>query len=165
MAHTYYAGSGTHAYLELKAKLQAAGCIWLGWKAGRNYYEVRPVIEEAIIHGAHALRRWWIWIFFLNVWLGSTLFAAWMLWLRFHEVRGEGYPDISGDLNIVTRNVLMFLPVSLLSLLITYCRNVDFSLFKRRFVYRLLFPLVVTLDRVPNWLLYLIVFCPLFFPF
>ena len=32
---------------------------WLGYRAGKNAYEIFPSVEHAAIHGATALRRWW----------------------------------------------------------------------------------------------------------
>ena len=81
----------------------------------------------------------------------------------FHDVRGESFNE-THDFNVVTRNGLLFFVPALLALLVTYCRNVDYSLFKRNVVYRVLRPLVKLIDWVPSWVLYLIVPCMLMFP-
>lgn len=161
--HTYYAGEGTQALLELKRRCEALLLGFLAYRAGRNYYTLHPDVTAAFEHGAHALRRWWVWLFFVKVWLFSVCFLGWMLYLRFHDVRGESFP-VDHNFQVVTRNLLVFIGPALLVLLITYCRNVDYSMFKRRFAYRILLPLVKLLDKVPNWVLYLIVPCALMFP-
>lgn len=164
-ASTYYAGEGTYALMELKRRCEALILGWLAYKAGKNYYAIHPNVEDSFVHGAHALRRWWVWLFFTKVWLGSAIFLGWTLYLGHHDIRGESFHDATGDLAIVTRNLTIFILPALIAILVTYSRNVDFSLFKRRAVYKVLRPVVVVLDRVPNWILYLIVLCPLFFPF
>ena len=156
--------TGMEALGELKDKLEVGILGFLAYRAGRNHYNVHGDLEEAIIYGAHALRRWWIWIFFVKVWLFSAAFTAWMLYLHFHDIRGESFQANSSDFNNVTLTGLIFLGPAALALAILYCRNVDYSLFKRRLVYKVLRPLVVVLDRVPAWGLYVIVPCILCFP-
>jgi hypothetical protein len=167
-ASTYYPGEGTYALMELKRRCETMWLGWVAYRAGKNYYALHPNVEDAFIHGAHAARRWFIWLLFTKVWLFSLGFLGWMLWLRFHDIRGESFQEAvgnTGDMGIVIRNLLIFLPPAFLVLLVTYARNVDFSLFQRRALYTLVKPLVVVLDRVPVGFLYLIVLFPLFFPF
>ena len=165
-APTYYAGQGTQALMELKRRCEALMLGFLAYRAGRNYYTLHPDITDAFEHGAHALRRWWVWLFFTKVWLGSLLVILWMGYMELHDRAnpGNAYWVDDGDAKVTLRNGLIFLVPSLLAVLVTYCRNVDYSLFKRRFVYRILRPLVKVLDKVPNWVLYLTVPCMLFFP-
>ena len=161
---TTYHRTGVEALQDLKTRLEVGLLGFLAYRAGRNHYNVHGDLEEAVIYGAHALRRWWIWLFFVKVWIFSTCFLGWMLYLRFHDIRGESFVTNSSAFDNVTYTLAAFLLPALLGLLVLYCRNVDYSLFKRRFVYRVLRPLVVVLDRVPAWGLYLIVPCALFFP-
>jgi hypothetical protein len=166
--HTYYAGSGTHALLELKTRFEGVLLGWLAYRAGRNFYNVHPNLEDAAIHGAHALRRWWVWLFFIKVWLFSAAFILWMYYLRLHDnATGPGSDFIINDADHskIVSNGLFFLIPAFVALLITYCRNIDYSLFKRRLVYKVLRPLTVVLTWVPNWLLYLTIPCILMFPF
>ena len=163
MTATYHR-TGMEALGELKDKLEVGLLGFLAYRAGRNHYNVHGDLEEAIVYGAHALRRWWIWLFFVKVWIFSTLFLGWMLYLRFHDIRGESFQPNGPAFNNVTYTLLVFIGPALLALLVTYCRNVDYSLFKRRFVYRVLRPVVIVLDKVPAWGLYLIVPCMLLFP-
>jgi len=161
---TYQPRTGMEALGELKDKLEVGLLGFLAYRAGRNHYNVHGDLEEAIVYGAHALRRWWVWIFFVKVWIFSALFLCWMLYLRFHDIRGESFVPNSSAFDNVTYTLAAFLPVALLGLLVIYCRNVDYSLFKRRFVYRVFRPLTKVLDWVPAWGFYLIVPCALFFP-
>ena len=164
MTAATYHRTGGEALQELRSKLEVGLLGFLAWRAGRNYYNMHPDFGDAVIHGATALRRWWVWLFFVKVWIFSVLFLCWMLWLRFHDIRGESFVSNSAAFDNVTYTLIAFLPLALLGLLVVYCRNVDFSLFKRRLVYRVLRPLVAVLDRVPAWAFYLIVPCALFFP-
>lgn len=164
MTAATYHRTGGEALQELRSKLEVGLLGFLAWRAGRNYYNIQPDFGDAVIHGATALRRWWVWLFFVKVWLFSAAFTGWMLYLRFHDIRGESFVANSSDFNNVTFTLLAFLPFGLLGLLVAYCRNVDFSLFKRRLVYKVARPLTVVLDRVPSGVLYLIVPCALFFP-
>ena len=156
--------TGGEALQELRHKCEGVFLSWLAFRAGRNYFNLHPNVEDSFIHGAHAMRRWLIWLFFVKVWLFSACFTGWMLYLRFHDVRGESFQDHSGDMGKITRNGLIFLGPALIALVVTYNRNVDFSLFKRRFVYKVTRPLTVVLDKVPNFVLYLTVLCILCFP-
>src|SRR4051812_48787914 len=101
-APTYYAGEGLQGLQELRKKCEALLLGWLAYRAGRNYYKLHPDVAEAFIHGAHALRRWWVWLFFFKVWLFSIGFLGWMLYLRFHDVRGESFQPNGHAFNNVT---------------------------------------------------------------
>lgn len=167
MAHTYYAGEGTSALMELKRRSEAFLLGWLAYRAGRNHYNLHGSLEEAVVYGAHALRRWWVWIFFFKVWLFSNLFVCWMIYLRLHDnatSNGQDFIINDGDHAVVVRNGLIFAIPALIAVLVTYSRNVDYSLFQRRLVYRVTRPLCRLLDRVPNWVLYLTVLSMLCFP-
>ena len=157
-----------NALMELKAKCEALFLGWVAYRAGRNFYEIHPDVEAAFIHGAHALRRWWVWLFFFKVWLFSSAFFLWMHYLRLHDnATGPDQDFIINDSDhaMLVRRGLIFMVPALVAILITYCRNVDYSLFQRRFVYNVMKPLTVATSFLPNWTLYVLVPCMLCFPF
>jgi magnesium-transporting ATPase (P-type) len=151
--------TGTEALVELKNKVQAVWLSWIAYRAGANYYNLHADLPTAIVHGIRAARRWWVWSFFLTVWLFS---AAFILMMYSQRANGAILDEETGYK--ITNNGLIILPIALLALLVTYCRNVDFCLFKRRFVYKVMRPLVRLIDKLPNWLLYLTVPAILCFP-
>lgn len=165
---TYYAGSGIHAAQELKSRLEVGILGFLGYRAGKNHYELHHDMEEAVIYGAHAVRRWWVWLVFTKIWLFSAGFSLFMVYLRLHDNGTPNSQDFilnDGDAHVVTRNALIFLiPSFVLGVLVTYTRNIDYSLFKRRAFYWLLRPLSILVTWIPNWVLYLTVLCVLCFP-
>ena len=154
---------GAEALVAFKDKCEGMWLGWVAYKAGTAFYEMHPDAAQAALHGLKAMSRWWVWLFFFKVWLGSTLFLAWMLYLRFHDVHGESY-DLGG-LDPMTLRVGMWIIPATIAVLTMYCRNIDFSLLQRRSLYNKVQPLVRKLDSWPNWLLYIIVFFPLMFPF
>ena len=160
--------TGMEALQELKSKFEGVLLGWLGYRAGRNFYEMHPDVGRAVVHGMHSLRRWWVWLFFCKVWLFSACFALFMWYLRLHDNAATDYNDYiinDADHAAVMRRAVIFLIPSFVALLVGYCRNVDYSLFKRRAVYQVMRPLVVAIDKVPNWLLYLLPVAVLCFPF
>lgn len=162
---TYQASPGTEALFTLKDKLQTGLLGFIAYRAGRNHYELHGDMAEAILYGAHAMRRWWSWLIMTQVWLFWLALNAWLFYLTHHDIRGESYPDITGMIGGLRAVGKIGLPITfVLAVAVPYCRNVDYSLFKRRLVYRLFQPLVVLLDKVPNGWLYVTVFVGLFFP-
>jgi len=155
MTSTYHR-TGTEALAELKHRTEGVALAWVGYRAGRNHYNLHNDLEEAVIYGAHALRRWWVWLGFVNLTLIFVLATAWMEYLRHHDIRGESFPESATFKNTLLQFQIV-IPIMVLLLAILYCRNVDYSLFKRRFVYKVLSPLVRLLDRIPNGALYLLI--------
>jgi len=165
MPITNYYNPGTQALRDLKAKTQGMFLGWIGWKAAHNYYTIHPDMADAVIYGMTALRRWWIWLFFFNIWLLDVAISAWIWYLNVHTIRGESYPDISGSMGAVVRNLILWIIPATLAITITWARAIDFALLKRRWLYRKVRPLMEKLEWCPNWVLYPIVFFPLCFPF
>jgi len=157
--------SGAEALFTLKDKLQTGLLGFIAYRAGRNHYELHGDMAEAILYGAHAMRRWWSWLIMTQVWLFWFALNAWLFYLVHHDIRGESYPDITGML-AGERNVgKIGLPITfVLAVAVPYCRNVDYSLFKRRLVYRLFQPVTRLLDRVPVGWLYVTILFGLFSP-
>lgn len=153
--HTYYAGEGTQSYLDAG---HFVGDVVVGaaaYQAGRNYYNIHPDTTAATIHGADALRRWQIWRALSKVWVVEVL----ILVMFFFEERAMTSLDPVNDLAERVRNgAILLLPTLVFGVLIPYCRNVDFSLFKRRLLYRILRPLLVVTNWIPTWALYLTIF-------
>jgi hypothetical protein len=157
--------SGAESLFALKDKLQTGLLGFIAYRAGRNHYELHGDLAEAILYGAHAMRRWWSWLIMTQVWLFWLGLNAWLFYLTHHDIRGESYPDITGMLGGLQAVGKIGLPITfVLAVAVPYCRNVDYSLFKRRLVYRLFQPLVILLDRVPNGWLYVTVLVGMFFP-
>lgn len=162
--HTYYAGQGTAAAMELKRKCEG---LWLGWvayKSGMAFYEMHPDPVEAALHGAAALRRWWIWLFWLKLWLLTLAGFAWLSYLKYHKIRGESFQDNGGGLDVIRTRILIFIIPATASLLIMWSRNIDFALFKRRWFYGIVRPLALMFEWCPNWILYVTIIMPVFFP-
>jgi hypothetical protein len=163
---TYYAGQGTQAVLRLKEACEGLLLGWIAFKAGTNYHRMHPDGVDATVYGLHAMRRWWVWLFFTKVWLVWLGVVIWLTYIDHHDVRGESYVDLSGGLlDALQKFGYIGLPIAFVfGVAIPYCRNVDYSLFKRRLFYKIFRPLVVSLDRVPNAFLYLTIPFGLFFP-
>lgn len=161
---TYYAGQGTQALMSFKSKCEGMWLGWIAFKAGQRYYDMHPDAVAAAEHGAHTLRRWWVWLFFAKVWLGSLAFLGWMLYVANHDIRGESFPTDAGTNGFTIRLAVWIVP-ALIALLVVWTRNIDFGLSKRSGFYWMLRPVAKVLEWFPNWALYLIVLCPLFFPF
>jgi hypothetical protein len=157
--------SGAESLFALKDKLQTGLLGFIAYRAGRNHYELHGDLAEAILYGAHAMRRWWSWLIMTQVWLFWLALNAWLFYLTHHDIRGESYPDITGMIGGLQMVGKIGLPITfVLAVAVPYCRNVDYSLFKRRLVYRLFQPLVILLDWVPNGWLYVTILVGLFFP-
>ena len=152
---TYYAGEGVAAYQELFRRFQGVLLGWLAYRAGRNHYDISHDLGDSIVKGAEALRRWWIWIFFTKVWLFTLGITLWINYVQNHKIRGESFQDFGGGLDTWMSHSWWLLPFTfVLGVVIPFCRNVDFSLFRRRFYYRLFQPLTIALNFVPVWMLY-----------
>lgn len=157
--------TGAEALQDLQSQCQTLLLGWLAYRAGRNHFNVHGDLEEAFIYGAHALRRWWVWIIFVKIWLFWLCLVGWLSWLEYHDIRGESFYDSSGTLAGLRWMGYIGLPITfVLCIAVPYCRNVDYSLFKRRLFYWIFRPLTILLDRVPNGALYLTVLVGLFFP-
>lgn len=124
---------------------------WLGVKAGKNHLARGIPLTEAIAKGINAGRRWTFWI--LAVWLmfGMGLFSLMMI-----DADGKVY-DYNGGIHMwaVTMAIAPFIlwPI----IFVIYNRNIDQSLFKRRWLYRVVSPLAHRLDRFSSITLYLMI--------
>ena len=134
-----------------------------GWNARKRGFSK----FEAAMHGAYCAMRWKVWAFTTFVWLASTLMWLWWAGVQSQPVQlqdnvsfaswGRGQNNSFTTL-LVLVNLLTFLP----AVLVTYCQNIDESMFKRRFVYRLLRPFHKIIGRTPWMILHTVVLLPFF---
>ena len=143
----------------------------LGAFAGYNAYERGASKLQATAHGAYCAMRWKVWAFTAFLWTATT-----MIWLMWSGVQGTPPPTTTGagrplgfqawgngqdnsfTFSLVLVNLLTFLP----AVAVTYCQNVDESMFKRRFVYRALGPFRKLFGRMPWMVLHSVVLIPFF---
>ena len=158
---------GTNALLGFQHQMQGVMLGWLGYRAGRNSYALHANAADAAIHGAHALRRWWIWLFFIKLWILQTAFVGLLSYYTVHDRANPQDTYVlasqNDQLTAYLTNGRIFVPLGFVLVLVTYCRNVDYSLFQRRFVYHVMRPICALTNWIPNGIIYtLIVWVPLF---
>lgn len=154
--------AAANAVQTLARRFQGVLLGWIAFRAGRNHYDLTAQLDDAILRGAEALRRWWIWLFFTKVWLFTLAITMWITYMEHHTIRGDSFHDYGGLGNWSTVSWWLLPFTFVLGVLLPYCRNVDYSLFKRRSVYRLLRPVTVALNKLPVGVLYLTVLIGLF---
>ena len=114
----------------------------LGAKAGANAYEQTGDLGEAAAVGVGAFVRWMCWMLALGLWFfGSFIVIAWET--------GSYWPMI---------NAILIAPFTLG---VTWCRIIDYSLFRRGLIYRIYAPIALMVERVPTVVLYALLLIPL----
>jgi hypothetical protein len=115
----------------------------LGAKAGHNHYQQTGDLQQAAGVGIGAFVRWMVWMITLGVWFFNSFFvAAWET--------GSNTP------------IYTALIIAPFTLGVTWCRNVDYSLFRRGLIYKLYAPVARLIEGVPSFVLYLLVLAPTF---
>jgi hypothetical protein len=127
-------------------------CSGAAVKAGQNTYHLTGDMKQAAAVSAEALARWALWCW---AWLFAAMATGWSLLLwRTGLVLGVWSPAwwgyITAPLLIITWPLWFG---------VTWCRNVDFCLFRRGPLYRLFQPLAVATERHASGLFYGIVAC------
>lgn len=140
---------------EFAGRASAAGLAWVGLKAGRNHYDHNEEgIANAAWKGGGAALRWWIWGSWVVLWLFSFALYA----FGFYMVPKMAV-DTHNQGDALTGMIAM-LAVWPLCIGVTWCRFIDFSLFKRGVWYRVFQPLARVLEWCPTWVLFLTILIP-----
>ena len=148
--------SGDQHYFAPDAPYQAARKVWwmhtaviglIGAKAGKNHFAVTGDWGQSIQAAAGAFARWMVWSTLWFVW------AALLMWFATPTEAGFTGNDIAG--------LAASLVIWPFAFGVTWCRNIDYSLFKRRLIYKLYQPIAVALEGVPSPLLYALMCVPL----
>jgi hypothetical protein len=114
----------------------------LGARAGMNHYQQDGDAIQAAAMGVGAFVRWMVWMIAVVVWF----FGCW--W-------------------IASWNAGSYLPMYLAFLIapftlgVTWCRNVDYCLFRRGIIYKVYAPIAGMVEFAPTWALYALLAVPL----
>jgi hypothetical protein len=138
----------------------------LGALAGYNAYRKLGLSKvQATIHGTYCAMRWKVWAW--TAFQFTALTVIWIFWAYLQQ-RGAlvGYTDgvavydpqdNSFTIMLLLINLAIFIP----AVGVTYCQNIDESLFRKRLAYRLLLPFHRTMGRTPWFFLHTVSLLPL----
>lgn len=118
----------------------------VGYVAGRNHYRNGESGLEAVNKGVHAYARWMAWSVSLFIWGLCFMFFA----------LGGSFNPASDWAGIVACTLVWPFVFG-----VTWCRYVDFCLFRHGLWYRLFQPIDAACDKIPTPMLYLGMLLPL----
>ena len=110
-------------------------------KAAKNWYDVTGDAEVSFNAAWGAFVRWTVWTIALGVWW--TILAT--MWF----VHSPG---------IV---VFLHFAISPFLLGVTWCRTIDFCLFRQGLIYKLFRPIAARVEPVPTWAFYCLPILPI----
>ena len=149
--------SGQQHYFPPDAPYQAARKLWwmhiliigaIATKAGHNHYKVTGDWGQALQAGAGAFVRWLSW---------STLWFVWAILLMWFATPTEASGYVTSDILGMAACVVVW--PFLFG--VTWCRNIDYSLFRRGLVYKLYQPIAVAVEGIASPLLYALIGVPM----
>ena len=152
----YRAGQGG-PYFASDAPYQAARKVWwmhtliigaIATKAGHNHYKVTGDWGQSIQAGMGAYVRWMVW---------SVLWFVWAIMLFWFATPTVEHGYVSSDIAGMVFSVIVW--PFLFG--VTWCRNIDYSLFRRGLVYKLYQPIAVAIEGIPSPFLYGLIVVPL----
>jgi hypothetical protein len=143
---------------ELIAEVTAVSITSAGISAYRNHYDRTGDRAGAIFLGLLTARRWWVWSFFFLAGIAMTAIMAWgMYFIHYVIPRTDGSVNGTpwmGNASFTAKTIAIY-AYCWMVLGITYCRNIDSGLHKRRWLYRRFHWLYVKTQQVPSFWLYL----------
>ena len=148
---------GQQHYFAPDAPYQAARKVWwmhtliigaIATKAGHNHYKVTGDWGQSIQAGMGAFVRWLTW---------STLWFVWAIMLFWFATPTAEHGYVTADIAGMAACVIVW--PFLFG--VTWCRNIDYSLFRRGLVYKLYQPIAVAVEGFPSPLLYALIGVPI----
>ena len=135
-----------------KPGVAAWGIVAAAAKAGGNHYNATGDRKQALQAGAGAFVRWWVWV---------LAFTWWWLTVLFNSMSAGADTFYGGNgASDIFKQVVTFL-IAPWFLGVTWCRCIDYSLFRRGIIYRFFAPVAALVERVPTILFYLLGLLPL----
>lgn len=113
----------------------------LGARAARNHFQQDGDAVNAAKVGVGAFVRWMVWMTVLFLWIFGTIVATWSY--------GSYLPEF------------LALLIAPFTLGVTWCRIIDYGLYRRGMIYRLYSPVARMVEWVPTWALYLLLLIPI----
>ena len=118
-------------------------------KAGANHYQQGASLGEAAGLGAGAFVRWMVWLMFFVLW--------WVIVVTNSMLGGlaANWSGAASQVNDSLFHMAVMFALAPFTMGVTWCRNSDYSLFRRGPIYRSFAPIACMVERVPTWAMYL----------
>ena len=130
---------------------------YLGYRSGKNHYEVNGDLVNAAWKGGGSAFRWWVWGSAWVLWMFTGAMYAFGWWASHFTVSASGDPMVPVPSDAM-RGLVTLWVISPFFLGVTWCRFIDFSLFKRGFIYHIFRPLARIMAWCPTWALFSLIF-------